>query len=419
MSTLYDELLANIRKTASTEDIKKGLQDFSNDELVILAEELSAISKDTDLASMAKILPVYNAEQKTEQVIETEQLIQNVPNDVITKGEGDITVVAAEGEMKEEDREDIKAEIVKEVKDEVKEEIIEEVKDEVKEEVKEEIVEEDGPVMEATATEILTAILKEGAALEELIEVRAAEMVEQILKEAEDYEVARAVVEEAAGVLTDNPIKAHEYSEQMMDKARTVASAQDVPVSEAAAAVATQVVETAKTAGLIEVTQEKSASAYSFSELSKISSVLEDEYEKVAEAIMDAAEAMVLEAGMAQGLQDAKLYEFVRQHLDAIKTLAAKRDINLAQAAEAYLSGDTGSVSGVVEPVAPSPSQAPSPAKAPINSNVTQNPDEYIAEMIAPADPSVVTEEKKAALASFLKGLFKEALTESNSNIYK
>ena len=68
MSTLYDELLANIRKTASTEDIKKGLQEFSNDELVILAEELATISKDPDIAAMAKILPVYNSAKNVDKL---------------------------------------------------------------------------------------------------------------------------------------------------------------------------------------------------------------------------------------------------------------------------------------------------------------------------------------------------------------
>ena len=104
--------------------------------------------------------------------------------------------------------------------------------------------------------------------------------------------------------------------------------------------------------------------------------------------------------------------------MDAIKTLAAKRDLNLAQAAQAFLAGDTGSTTGVVEPTVPSPSQVPSPAKAPINSNQTQSPDALIPEMVAPADPQVAAaaeEEKKAELSAFIKSLVKEAMLEAVS----
>lgn len=425
MSSLYDQLLANIGKTASADNIKKGLQDFSNEDLIILAEELAVMGKDADLANMAKILPVYGDNQKTDAQIETEQIIQNVPTvvgEVADETKNEMTMLASKEnrhtEKLAEDSEEDKEEDKKEEKEEDKEDKEEEKKDEEKEEEKKSQEEASG--MEVTATEQLMAILKEGAALEELIELRAAAMVEDLLKQAEDYEIARAVVDQAADQLTDNPMKAHEYSEQMMDKARTVAAAKDIPMSEAAQAVAETVVETAKTAGLIDVSMSKNAFSY-LSELDKYAAELEAAYEKIAEEIGDAAEAMLVENGMKMGLQDPQLHEYVRRGMEEIRTLAAKRDINLAQAAQAYLAGDTGSVSGIVEPTSPAPSQAPSPAKTPINSNQTQSPDEHIVEMVAPADPSVMAaaETKEAADKEDFKAILKEALTSALADLLK
>ena len=45
MASLYDELLANIGKTASADSVKQGIQSFSSDELIRLAEDLAVISK--------------------------------------------------------------------------------------------------------------------------------------------------------------------------------------------------------------------------------------------------------------------------------------------------------------------------------------------------------------------------------------
>lgn len=390
MASLYDELLANIGKTASTDNVKQGIQSFSSDELIRLAEDLAVISKDKDLAEMAKLLPVYSANQSVEEKIDTEQIIQSVKPSEAPIGDDnkdDIALMASTSAAG-----------------------AEKLAGDKKEEEEEE---------EVTATEALYAILKQGAALEEMIEVRASEMAYDMIKQAEDYEVARQITEEAAVALSDNPVKAHEYSEQMMDKARTVAAANDIPMSDAAAVVATKVVETAKTAGLIRPDLNKEASVLDyFDTLDKYATELEFEYEKVAEAIMDAAESLVLEHGIQQGLSEPELFEYTRGSMDAIKTLAAKRDLNLAQAAQAFLAGDTGSTTGVVEPTVPSPSQVPSPAKAPINSNQTQSPDALIPEMVAPADPQVAAaaeEEKKAELSAFIKSLVKEAMLEAVS----
>ncbi len=482
MASLYDELLANIGKTASADSVKQGIQSFSSDELIRLAEDLAVISKDKDLAEMAKLLPVYSANQSVEEKIDTEQIIQNVKTDVAPVGDDnkdDIALMASSDTPGTE-------------------KIAEDKEEEKKEEEKKEEKEEEKKDEEVTATEALYAILKQGAAVEELIEVRATELAYDMIKQAEDYEVARKITEEAAVALSDNPVKAYEYSEQMMDKARTVAAANDIPMSDAAAAVATKVVETAKTAGLLNPALSKEAAKITtdggtinipdelvgkldmgnldaagrealeharlaemiketkqhnlikklglggaaaaatagagygvynavtnkeafeyFDTLDKYATELESEYEKVAEAIMDAAEAMVLEYGMQQGLKEPELFEYIRVSMDAIKTLAAKRDLNLAQAAQAFLAGDTGSVTGVVEPTVPSPSQVPSPAKAPINSNQTQSPDALIPEMVAPADPQVMAiaeEEKKAELTAFIKSLVKEAMLEAVSS---
>jgi hypothetical protein len=482
MASLYDELLANIGKTASTDNVKQGIQSFSSDELIRLAEDLAVISKDKDLAEMAKLLPVYSANQSVEEKIDTEQIIQSVKPSEAPIGDDnkdDIALMAstsaAGAEKLAGDKKEDEEEEEKKKKDEEEEE------------------------EEVTATEALYAILKQGAALEEMIEVRASEMAYDMIKQAEDYEVARQITEEAAVALSDNPVKAHEYSEQMMDKARTVAAANDIPMSDAAAVVATKVVETAKTAGLIQsdlnkeaakietakgvinipdelmgkldmgnldaagrealergklleminetkqhnlikklglggaaaaatagtgygvynaINQKEASVLDYFGTLDKYATELESEYEKVAEAIMDAAESLVLEHGIQQGLSEPELFEYTRVSMDAIKTLAAKRDLNLAQAAQAFLAGDTGSTTGVVEPTVPSPSQVPSPAKAPINSNQTQSPDALIPEMVAPADPQVAAaaeEEKKAELSAFIKSLVKEAMLEAVS----
>jgi len=486
MASLYDELLANIGKTASTDSVKQGIQSFSSDELIRLAEDLAVISKDKDLAEMAKLLPVYSANQSVEEKIDTEQIIQSVkPGDapVGDDNKDDIALMASTGTSGTE----------KTAGDKKEDEDEEEKKEKDEEEEKKEKDEEEE---EVTATEALYTILKQGAALEEMIEVRASEMAYDMIKQAEDYEVARQITEEAAVALSDNPVKAHEYSEQMMDKARTVAAANDIPMSDAAAAVATKVVETAKTAGLIgpdlnkeaakietakgvinipdelmgkfdmgnldaagrealergklleminetkqhnlikklglggaaaaatagtgygvynAINQKEASVLDYFGTLDKYATELESEYEKVAEAIMDAAESLVLEHGIQQGLSEPELFEYTRVSMDAIKTLAAKRDLNLAQAAQAFLAGDTGSTTGVVEPTVPSPSQVPSPAKAPINSNQTQSPDALIPEMVAPADPQVAAaaeEEKKAELSAFIKSLVKEAMLE-------
>ena len=534
MASLYDELLANIGKTASVDNVKQGIQNFSSDELIRLAEDLATISKDKDLAEMAKLLPVYSANQRTDDQIETEQIIHGIDSsDAYTAdADKDNMVLASYEEIKDK----IKSKVSAKLEDDI-EDVVEDAVDDAVDEAVDAATDEG---VEVSASETLYALLKEGAAFEDMIETRAAEMAYEIIKQAEDYEVAREIVEEASEVLTDNPAKAHEYSEQMMEKVRTVAATNDIPMSDAAAAVTSKVIDTAEDNGLIEGDEgedmedivgaiqaqayedayndllkeagvgtslksgystvkgvagkgvgkvrdgavfvkdkaaagiggarrfvvdhkgqlvpvaagvggvglgaggyalydhlseatpeeiyvaayeeaytglQKKASTYNyFDGMSKYASELEYAYEKLAEEVMDAAEALVRQHGEQMGLNSSELYEYVRVSMDDIKTLAAKRDMNLAEAAQAYLTGDTGSEVGIVEETFPSPSEAPSVFKAPINSNQTQRPDEYIPQMAAPADPDVAAMigegEKEAYLQEYVKQLVKEAMYE-------
>lgn len=639
MASLYDELLANIGKTASVDNVKQGIQNFSSDELIRLAEDLATISKDKDLAEMAKLLPVYSANQRTDDQIETEQIIHGIDSsDAYTAdADKDNMVLASYEEIKDK----IKSKVSARMEDDI-EDVVEDAVDDAVDEAVDAATDEG---VEVSASETLYALLKEGAAFEDMIETRAAEMAYEIIKQAEDYEVAREIVEEASEVLTDNPAKAHEYSEQMMEKVRTVAATNDIPMSDAAAAVTSKVIGAAEDNGLIEgdegedmedivdaiqarayedayndlykqaspadvgsvakavwskgrpkkspqrylsksparekaiqadtrkkvgiasgaaavgagtagfavgratgnkntrtltpndinaiyanayeeaydsimkeagvlsgikgVAQgaksyvgthinaakgimptgyslspaqqaalvrdarkrlavagvgtagalgaggyavnklvggndiedltpdelaaldviyanayeeaytglQKKASTYNyFDGMSKYASELEYAYEKLAEEVMDAAESLVRQHGEQMGLNSSELYEYVRVSMDDIKTLAAKRDMNLAEAAQAYLTGDTGSEVGIVEETFPSPSEAPSVFKAPINSNQTQRPDEYIPQMAAPADPDVAAMigegEKEAYLQEYVKQLVKEAMYE-------
>ena len=238
--TLYDELLASLTKQASTDaSIKQGVDSLGDNDLMILANELAALTGDEELANMAKILPVFGSKQVDEN-IETEQLIANV-DPVVAPKEETVEIQAAneEGTEKAEEKEE-------EAKEEAKEEEEEEAKEE--EEVEEDAEEEE---QEASAAEILYNILKEGAALEELIEIRASQMVEDMIKTAEDAEVARELTDACAVALTPDPIKAYEYSSQLMDKAKTVASTNNVTLSEAAEAVVADVATTVKTAGFV------------------------------------------------------------------------------------------------------------------------------------------------------------------------
>ena len=401
MASLYEELLSNLGKQASTSDtIKQGIQDLDTNELMVLANELASLTGDNELASMARILPVYSSGSgNVEENIQTEQAIHNVDPNVLSLevdeplvtgpgGEYDALSATAADEEKEGDEEG-------------------EEEDEADKEK-----EEEGS-KETSASEVLFNILKEGAALEDLIEVRASQMVEAMIKEAEDYEVARQIVDGAAQALDANPIKAYEYSEQMMDKVKTVAAKKDVPMSEAAQAVTSEVLTVA--AGMHSGGVEKSSYTSNLNELNVYASQLEQEYEKVAEAIGETAEAMIREQGMKMGLQEPKLFDFVSRSMDKVKTLAAQKNINLAQAAQEFLMGGTGSQFGYVEPTMPSPSVAPSPVKAPINSNQTQSPDQYFAQMAANADPQIATQ-KEAAIREYVKGLIKSAMV---SGAYK
>jgi len=409
MVSLYEELLSNLGKQASTSDtIKQGIQDLDTNELMVLANELAALTGDSDLAAMAKILPVYSSGSgNVEENIQTEQAIHNVdPNitaqeaeePLVTGPGGEYNALSATASDEEEDTKKKEDE-----EDDAKEEDAKKKEDE----------EED---KEVSASEVLFNILKEGAALEDLIEVRASEMVEAMIKQAEDYEVARQIVDGAAQALDANPIKAYEYSEQMMDKVKTVAAKKDVPMSEAAQAVTAEVLTVA--AGINSAGTDKVAYMSNLDELSVYASQLEHEYEKVAEAIGETAEAMIREQGMKMGLQEPKLFDFVSRSMDKVKTLAAQKNINLAQAAKEFLMGGTGSQFGYVEPTMPSPSVAPSPVKAPINSNQTQAPDQYFAQMAANADPQIadIATQKEAAVRDYVKELIKSAMV---SGAYK
>lgn len=421
MGTLYDELLASLTKQASsTEDtIKQGVADLDNNELLVLASELAELTGDSELAEMAKLLPVYGSGQ-VDKDIQTEQVINNAEPEV--KPEEEVVVEAAEGDEDEEksgDDEDTKDEEEKEDDDTPAEE---DKKDD------EEEAEEDG--QEATAAETLYELLKEGAALEELIEIRAAQMVDALAKEAEDAEIARGILDQAATALSTNAMKAYEYSQLMMDKAKTVAGAKAVNLVDAAKSVAADVLTTAKAivpgAGILG----KAASYDRLAELSKQATELEDSYEKLAEDINMIAEQTLVAAGEAQGLVGTALHDFVQKGLDNVRTLAAKKDINIAQAAQEFLAGETGAITGVEEPSVPSESVAPSPGKAQtINANVTQSPDQLIPAMIASIEPNPegstvgdvpaaapeapaaapADQEVKEAAAKMLLDLFKQA----------
>ncbi len=434
MPSLYEELLSSLGKEASTSTssdvIKESIESFNNEELITLANELAVLTGDKDLESMAKIIPVYSSGVpggSIEQEIKTEQVIQNVDpvvgeiEPLVTGpgGEGDATNVTASSkssleEKIAEEEEDKKEEEAKEEGKEEEEEAKEEKED--KEENKEE-------GEELTATEVLYSILKEGASIEELIEVRAAEMVQDLIKQAEDYEVAREIVDNTAQQLAPDPMKAYEYSEQLMDKVKTVAAAKDVPMSEAAQAVSGEVMRLAGGEQKAASSTSSTSSNYSLDELESYAYTLEQEYEKLAEAIGETAEALIREQGIRQGLQDPKLFEYVSRAMEEVKTIAAKKNINLAQAAKEYLVGSTGSTSGYVEPTVLSPTQAPSPVKAPINSNVTQSPDKLFPQMVAPVDPQGVSEAvedvvpqlKQAEVRDYLKSILKEAITKGLS----
>jgi hypothetical protein len=415
MASLYDELLAQLGKQASSsETVKQSIADLDTDEIMVLANELATLTNDPELAAMAKVLPVYASGGNVDNQIAVEQAISNVkPGElpVINEeseplvsgpgGEGDATDVVASDETA---RQEKIAEDPEETEENKKKEDDSEKKEVPADKDKDK---GEGEEEEVTATEVLYQILKEGAALEEMIEVRASEMLEDWVKLAEDYEVAREVVDATAAQLSGgNAIKAHEYSEQMMDKVKTVAAAKDVPMSEAAQAVSGEVLNLAKK---VASTQYNSYGS-DLNKLAEYSLALEDEYEKVAEQIGETAEAIIREMGMKQGLTDPKLFEFVQRSMDTVKTHAAKNNINLAQAAQAFVAGATGSGVGYVEPIIPSPSQAPSPVKQPINSNQTQDPDKFVPQMVAGADPQALEAAKEAEVKDYIKAMLKEAM---------
>ena len=66
MASLYDELLANIGKTASTDSVKQGIQSFSSDELIRLAEDLAVIVKirSAEMAKLLQFIPLISVEEK-------------------------------------------------------------------------------------------------------------------------------------------------------------------------------------------------------------------------------------------------------------------------------------------------------------------------------------------------------------------
>lgn len=424
MASLYDELLSQIGKEASSsETIKQGVEDLSTDELVVLANELASLTGDEELIQMAKILPVYSSGSgsPTDAEIEVEQKIQNIePEDVPVESDQEDPIVPGPGG--EGDAVDVVASR-EDTEDSGEEKIAEPRASEILHTIlKEAAAQEEAQEKTAkpSATEVLYSILKEAAAqeaIDELVEKRAAEMVEALYKEAADAEEARNIVDEVAVALTNNPVKAYEYSEQMMDKAKTIAAAKDVSMATAAAAVGSKVLDMAsKTEGFQDEGAEEKGAYTAWDHLSKlaeVSSALESSYEKIAEEIGETAEAIIRAVGEQQGLTGPKLYDFVQRSMEEVKTLAAQNDINLARAAQLFIEGGAGSGAGYVEPTVPSPSVAPSPAKAPVNSNQTQDPDKYIPEMVAPADPQVVeenTETKEAEVKEYIKNLLKEAM---------
>ena len=413
MPSLYEELLSNISKTASTApSVKKEVNDLSTDELIILANELAGLTGDTDLAEMAKILPVYasgSKDQTTEGQITTEQTIKN--SDPVVEPHEDIKddsneeVVAEENTPEKEVTGDKKSEEDNKEKD-----------DKEKDDKKDDAKKCDDPENcenTKSATETLYQILKEGAAFEELIEIRASQMVDALLKEAEEAEIARQITDETANQLTPNPMKAYEYSQQMMEKAKTVSAESTVPLSEAAAAVAKDVLTTVgKTPEVAAPVAKEASTVDRLGYLAKSAADIESAYEKIAQEVGEIAETVIMQAGLKQGLEGADLHEFIQKNMEGVKTLAAKKNINLAQAAQEFLAGEKGSISGVNEPIVPSPSQVPSPAKAPINSNQTQQPDQYFEQMVAPADPSLQSDsaQKQAAVEEYVKSILKEAI---------
>jgi len=558
--TLYEELLEGFTKEASTADYAREFDGLDNAMLSKLAGELAAATGDSQLAEMAKVLPVY-ASGAVDKDIETQKAIANaaptVPNSV-TGGVAEETTKLAAEDDKEDEKEDKKPAFLKKKEDDKKDD---------KEDDKEDDSEDDKED-EKSAAETLYEILKEGAALEELIEIRAAQMVEDMIKQAAEMDAAEAITDAAGASMASDPMQAYEYSKQMLEKAKTVAAQNDCGIAEAASAV---VGEVSKLAGLMgdreviastdeevedetvyvsdegieltasEVTELLKEAVYAKSLLAGAKTVgkniltdvgnvprnignaaannkyfktlkdaekatkkaypgdigtqtyelgratqgargvydasvkpiklktdvgavvaakekevawnklnaipsknaesdemsleilaeyaneLEEAYEKVAASIVEMAEQKLVAAGAGKGLVGAQLHDFVERAMENVKTLGAKKNINLAQAASEYLGGVTGSITGV-EVTEPSQSVSPSPAVAAvINANVTQSPDQAITQMVASVEPNpeagmnygaedavpapVVSaaDEVKVAAAQMLAELFKQA----------
>lgn len=416
-NTLYRELMSNIGKEASTDFMKNGIEDLDNDQLIALAGELASLSGDEDLAEMARILPVYASGSpggQSEHEINIEQKILNTNPDPIPEEEPLVTGPGGE------------ADAVINVTASANETDME--------------VE--------SATSILYQILKEGAELEEMVEKRAYEMANDMTKEATEFAVARELLDGVAARLAGTPQKALDYSNHMMEQARTVAAKTTVPIVDAAHAVASEVMAKVQGAGSYlgavpanPLTRGEAIAnvgagigvgaiggniygsnkeAFSvLDELAKESYAVENYYEKIAEAIGETAEALITQYGVSQGLADVKLFDFVQKEMLQVKTLAAKQGTNLAQAAQAYLAGIRGTVTGSLEPIVPSPSQMPSAVKAPINSNQTQSPDAVFPQMLANVDPQAVAlgaQVKAAAMDEMVKNLLKEAMLAELQN---
>jgi len=395
MANLYDEIMSfgGLGKLASAKNedqvsaVKLALEECSDEELVRLANELSGLASGGmgDLEAMTLQSPSY-LEAPGNAIQSEEQLEALEDGDPTTGGDPDVNEANApvdqpfgqdaivDGIGGEGDATDglhtraSEHELGKEV-----------------------LAEADRMGITKTATETLLDILKEGAALEQLIETRAYEYAEAMFKEAEDLDMARAIIDQAVAGAGIAGTEAHEVSCKAMEHAKTEAAKANIPVAQAAHAIAGNVIAIGKVASADEDIDD----AQALVTLASYASQIEAEYEKIAEASVAAAQNVLIAAGQGQGLSDSHLYEFVAKGMEQVKTHSAQTGKSIPETALDVVSGAASAgvtaAPGYDGGIAPSQAVAGIQVKAPINSNITQSPEKMFAQMTG--DPQAVAED--------------------------
>lgn len=240
--SFYQELMSDFTKEASfnREDIMEKLEQFSTEELEVLAAELDVLSNPPDLAAMSQMMPSYKdaiggsagSDDPVTEDPTTSGIVDvsgGVSSDEIIATENDEDAEKLAEGNKDEEKED------EEDKDEEDKKEEKEDKDEEKKDKKEAEEEDNGETKEAkevaveseeklSASETLYALLKQGADIEEAIEKRAHEIAEEIVKEADMFADARMIGNRLAARLGKIGVAAHDFVEHFVNEVKTICS---------------------------------------------------------------------------------------------------------------------------------------------------------------------------------------------------